>query len=145
MPHYYYTLKKNNKRSRDQSICYAPSHSEVIPTVLGSLLLELRTTRLRRLREKYLDGQESYHTDFLDNCRKRLPEQYRQYCDSYSKLYKSMASMYEISKTYEVIDIMRAPDCTGCRYESMQQEPHMECPHGCLHTVEDCHFCTNNY
>lgn len=149
MPYYYYRLKKQSKRPREdeREIIYAESIDDVVPKVLDQLLRQIRAERLSRLRDqnKYLKGQNCFDPRFLINCRKHLPSQYIQYCNNISELNSSMASMYEISKVYTIYDIELAPKCIGCRYNWMGQRDHMQCPDGCLHDHKYCGECASIY
>lgn len=141
MSNYWYTLKITHSRKREPETYLLRginSISEVIPTVLHSLLSQKREDRLNKLLT-VSDGDNNDIT--ADVIRDRLPPQYKQYANDLDKLKQEMASLYEISEMYEITDIKLAPSCIGCIYDSPRQRDHMECSSGCLHQKEFCLLC----
>lgn len=143
MSNYWYTLKNTDSRKRKREpetylLRGINSISDVIPTVLHSLLSQKREDRLNKL----LALSDTDNNDItVDNIRDRLPTQYQQYADDLDKLKQEMASLYEISQMYKITDVKLAPSCIGCIYDCPGQRDHMECPSGCLHQKEFCLLC----
>lgn len=134
MQAYYCTVEKINEDVTARIICYARSEADVVSTVFEDFLSDIRKRRYREL----VTGCSDKSAEGLRN---HLPPEFRKYANNKQLLKEAMASMYEVSHMYSLSNIELAPQCFGCLNNRPGQRDHMECPTGCLHNKDYCHYC----
>lgn len=138
MPNYRYLLsKRQGSKTKHIITIDGPIRSEdsVIRHIFVDLLQDLRYHRFSKLFNSFKGNYSN-----LEDVREYLRDypQFSPYANNLELLRRELASLYEVSKMYEVFQIEVVADCLGCVNNEMNQLAHMDCNTGCLHDSSIC-------
>lgn len=133
---YQYNLINNQKRGRKIKTITIRTGEDPLDSIITSIVRE-KQWKLFSLMFATFTG--NYNNTI--EVKRHLPKEYKKYANNLEMLRYELYNDTLCVHDYRIEKITRFSFCQGCKDFQANQEAHMDCPDGCLHSpCEQCHY-----